>query len=74
MSTALDPTWHGLESFAHPVTAVVVGASRGIGLAFVDSLLRDRAVVRERLETVPGRVQGCAHRLYSQKNRKVRCS
>ncbi len=46
MSTSLDTTWAGLGSFTHPVTAVVVGASRGIGLAFVDSLLRDLAVAR----------------------------
>ncbi len=46
MSTSLDATWTGLTSFTHPVTAVVVGASRGMGLAFVDSLLHDPAVAR----------------------------
>ncbi len=44
MTTETHTTWTGLESFTHPVTAVVVGASRGIGLAFADSLLRDGAV------------------------------
>ncbi len=42
----MHATWTALESFTHPVTAVVVGASRGIGLAFVENLLRDHTVAR----------------------------